>query len=149
MKTLVVYDSLYGNTKLIAQAISEAIPGDVELVHVGEVNVSELGNYDLLVVGGPTQGAQPSPPVKEFLEKIPANALKGVKVAAFDTRMTNKLILMFGTAAPKIASSLKDRAGTHVGSAEGFFVTGGEGPLKEGEEQRAAAWAAGLVSDDL
>jgi hypothetical protein len=50
--------------------------------------------------------------------------------------------------APKTASILKDRAGTHVGSAEGFFVTGGEGPLKGGEQQHAAAWAAGLVGDD-
>jgi flavodoxin len=149
MKTLVIYDSLYGNTKLIAQAISEAIPGEVELVHVGDVKISELGDYDLLVVGGPTQGAQPSPPVREFLEEIPENALEGVRVAAFDTRMTNKLILVFGTAAPKIASKLKDRAGKHVGSAEGFFVTGGEGPLKEGELERAAAWAAGLADDDL
>ena len=74
MKALVIYDSLYGNTRLIAQAISEAIPGEVELVHVGDVKLSELGDYDLLVVGGPTQGAQPSPPVKELLDKIPANA---------------------------------------------------------------------------
>ena len=37
MKTLVVYDSLYGNTRTIAQAITDAIPGEVNLVHIGEV----------------------------------------------------------------------------------------------------------------
>jgi len=147
MKTLVVYDSLYGNTKIIAQAIGDAIPGDVRMSHVSEVNVSKLGDYDLLVVGGPTQMAQPSKPVKEMLEKIPASTLEGTKVAAFDTRMTMKWVLIFGTAAPKIAQSLKKKGGKQVGTAEGFFVDGGEGPLKEGEAERAAAWAKGIAGN--
>lgn len=152
MKTLVIYDSLYGNTKIIAQAISDAIAdrtaGEVKMVHVSEVNVSELGEFNLLVAGGPTQQAQPSPPVKELLEKIPDGALKGVKVAAFDTRMTMKWLLIIGTAAPKIARSLKNKGGLLVGTAEGFFVSGGEGPLVEGEVERAAAWAKGILGDD-
>ncbi|MEJ2736165.1 MAG: hypothetical protein P8189_21795 [Anaerolineae bacterium] len=36
MKTLVVYDSVYGNTKTIAQSIGDAIPGEVTVVHVGD-----------------------------------------------------------------------------------------------------------------
>jgi flavodoxin len=155
MKTLVIYDSLYGNTKIVAGAIAEAIAevtgdqsGDeVKLVHVTEADVSTFSDYDLLVVGGPTQQANPSPPVKELLDVIPARALNGVKVAAFDTRMTQKWILIFGTAAPKIAKSLKAKGGLQVGKAIGFFVTGGEGPLKEGEIERAAAWAKGVAGD--
>ena len=148
MKTLVVYDSLYGNTKIIAQAIRDAIPGEVKLSHVSEVNVFELGEYDLLFVGGPTQQAQPSAPVREFLTKIPDGALKSVKGAAFDTRMTMKWLLMIGTAAPKIARSLKKKGGILVGTAEGFFVVGGEGPLMEGEVERAAAWAKRIIGDE-
>ena len=53
MKTLVVYDSLYGNTRTIAQAIGDAIPGEVEVLQVGDVNASELEAYDLLIVGAP------------------------------------------------------------------------------------------------
>ena len=64
MKTLVVYDSLYGNTKTIAQTIGDAIPGEVEVVHVGEAEASGLEAYDLLVVGAPTHGARPSPDAK-------------------------------------------------------------------------------------
>jgi flavodoxin len=145
MKTLVVYDSLYSNTKAVAQAVGEAIPGEVKVVHVGEANASEVAAYELLVVGAPTHGAKPSPKMKEFLDQIQPPALKGINVAGFDTRMKNRLILLFGTAAPKIAKALKQKGGTLVGSAEGFFVTGGEGPLKDGERERAAAWAKGLV----
>jgi flavodoxin len=149
MKTLVVYDSLYGNTKMIAQAIGEALPGEVEVLHVSEAAPSGLQVYDLLVIGAPTHGANPSPDVQAFLERIQTPALEGVKVAGFDTRMTNRLILLFGTAAPKIAKALQEKGGSLVGKPEGFYVRGGKGPLKEGEVERAAAWAKGLVGDQL
>jgi flavodoxin I len=147
MKTLVVYDSLYGNTKMIAQTIGEALSGEVEVLHVSETKASGLQAYELLVVGAPTHGAKPSPDVQAFLDQIQARALEGVKVAGFDTRMTNRLILLFGTAAPKIAKALQEKGGTLVGKPEGFYVQGGKGPLKEGEVERAAAWARGLVGD--
>jgi hypothetical protein len=83
--------------------------------------------------------------VQEFLGQIQPPALGGVRVAGFDTRMTTKLITMFGTAAPKIAKALEEKGGTLVGKPEGFYVTGGEGPLKDGEMERAAGWAHGLV----
>jgi flavodoxin len=150
MKTLVVYDSLYGNTKTIAQSIGDALPGEAEVLHVNEAKASRLEAYDLLVVGAPTHGAKPSPDVQAYLDQMQAPALEGIKVAGFDTRLTDtriayRLILMFGTAAPKIAKALEQKGGTLVGSAEGFYVTGGEGPLKDGELERAAAWAKGLV----
>ena len=148
MKTLVVYDSLYGNTRAIAEAIGAAIPGDVEVMPVNEVTSSGLEAYDLLIVGAPTHGAGPSPAVKGFLDQVQALALAGIDVAGFDTRMTNRLITMFGCAAPKIANALKNKGGTLVGSPGGFYVSGGKGPLKEGEVERAARWAKELALSD-
>jgi flavodoxin len=145
MKTLVIYDSLYGNTKRIAEAIGDAIPGEVEVRHVGEAKAAELAAYDLLVIGAPTHGARPSPDVKAFLDQIPASALDRKRVAGFDTRMTNRLITIFGTAAPKIAKELEKKGGTRAGPPGGFLVTGGEGPLKEGEVERAATWAVEIA----
>ena len=145
MKTPVVYDSLYGNTKAVAQAIGDALPGEVAVIYVKEASASGLEAYDLLVAGAPTHGAKPSPDMQAFLDQIGARALEGVKVAAFDTRMTVKLITMFGTAAPKIAKVLVERGGTQAGKPTGLFVTGGEGPLKDGELSRAASWAKGLA----
>lgn len=145
MKTLVVYDSVYGNTQVIAQAIAGAIPSEFDLLHVGEASASGLKTYDLLVVGAPTHGGKPSPKARQYLDAFQAPALAGVRVAGCDTRMANRLILLFGTAAPKIAKALEARGGTPAGAPQGFFVTGGEGPLKDGEVERAAAWARGLV----
>jgi hypothetical protein len=62
--------------------------------------------------------------------------------------MTNRLITLFGTAAPKIARALEKKGGTLAGPPGGFYVTGGEGPLKEGEVERAAAWAQGLAGSN-
>jgi hypothetical protein len=76
---------------------------------------------------------------------VPASGLQGVAVAAFDTRIPAKWVRIFGFAAPKIARRLEKLGGTLVGSAEGFFVGDTEGPLVEGELERAAGWARGLA----
>ncbi len=146
MKTLVVYDSMYGNTRMIAQAITDAIPDDVRMVHVNELDASQLRDCDLLIVGAPTHGAAPSEAVKELLQQIEASSLAGIKVAAFDTRLAWGFLRLFGFAAPKITQSLKKKGGEVVCAAEGFIVVGSEGPLKEGEVARAAAWAKEITA---
>ncbi|GAG91317.1 unnamed protein product, partial [marine sediment metagenome] len=145
MKTLIVYDSVYGNTEKIAKAIGDAITGEVKVLRVGEVNSSELKAFDLLIVGSPTQGGRPTQAIQDFLNKAPVPAFKGTNVAAFDTRFSTKLVRIFGYAAGRIASSLKRKGATLVVSPEGFFVKGGKGPLKEGEIERAASWAKEIV----
>jgi flavodoxin len=145
MKALVVYDSVYGNTEKIAKAIGGAIAGDVKVLRVSEVNPSELKTIDLFIVGSPTQGGRPTPAIKEFLSKIPANALKNVSVTSFDTRVTNILARPFGYAAGRIADSLKDKEGHLTALPEGFIVKGTKGPLREGELERAAGWAKGIL----
>jgi len=145
MKALIVYDSAYGNTEKIARAIGGAITGEVKVLRPGEVNPSDLQSVDLLIVGSPTQGGRPTPAIQDFLNKIPEPAIKGVNVAAFDTRFSTKLVGIFGYAAGKIANSLKRKGGTLILSPEPFFVKGKEGPLKEGELERAADWAKRIV----
>jgi flavodoxin I len=141
MNTLVIYDSLHGNTKKIAQAMGDALAGEISVLHVSEANPAELKSHDLVFVGAPTHGGRPSPPMKEFLDKIQASELDGVQVAAFDTRLPKRWVGIFGFAAGRIAKSLERQGGTLMGSPEGFFVEGTEGPLRDGELERAAAWA--------
>jgi flavodoxin I len=62
-------------------------------------------------------------------------------VAAFDTRISTKWVGVFGYAAGRIARSLKGKGGTLIAPLEGFFVKGTQGPLKDGELERAADWA--------
>ena len=141
MKTLVVYDSKFGNTKLVAEAIGEGIPGEVEVVHAAEADAAELGGYDLLVVGAPTHGGRPAEAAKAFLDRIDGRALAGVRVAGFDTRVPAKWVRIFGYAAPRIARALQRKGGTLAGRPGDFYVLGTEGPLREGELERAAGWA--------
>jgi len=145
MKALILYDSVYGNTEKIARAIAEAITpsGEVKVLQAGEANPSELASIDLLIVGSPTHAGRPTPAIKDLLNKVPK--LQGINVAAFDTRIQAKLVKVFGYAAGRIAGNLKRKGGTLIASPEGFFVTGGQGPLKEGELERAAAWAKGML----
>lgn len=146
MNTLVVYDSRFGNTKIIAEAIGESILGNVQVIHAHRVIVSELGGYDLLVIGAPTHGGRPSEETGVMLHKIKPDALAGIKVAAFDTRIPSGWVKIFGFAAPRIAKKLTKAGGKLIIDPEGFFVTDTEGPLADGEIERAAAWGREIAS---
>ena len=165
MKALVIYDSLHGNTEKIARAIGDGRSGaveafdSVEVVKVGDVQPDQLAGTDLLLVGGPTHGLRPSPTMHEFLSRIPKDALAGVKVAAFDTRtdmdkqpgalrFIGKILDHFGYAAEKISSSLEKVGGQVVKPPEGFIVKGTEGPLEDGELERAADWAGQITAKE-
>jgi flavodoxin len=146
MKALIVYDSIYGNTENIAKAMAEAITpsGETRALRAGEAGPSELGSLDLLIVGSPTHGGRPTAAVQGFLGKLPRQSLKGIKVAAFDTRATSRFARIFGNAAGRIGGHLAKKGGLLAAPPEGFFVTGTKGPLKEGELERAAAWVKGI-----
>ena len=143
MKALVIYDSMYGNTEKIAGAIGGAIAGEVKVLRVAEVTLPELEAIDLLIIGSPTQGGRPTKPIQEFINKLP-ETIKGIKVAAFDTRLSTRLVGIFGYAAGKIAGILKGKGGTLIAPPEAFYVKGNPPSLKDGELERAANWAKGI-----
>jgi len=147
MKALVVYDSVFGNTEQIAQAIGNALGSqkDVEILRVSNVKPEQLMGLKLLIVGSPTHGGRPTSAIQDFLNKVSESVIRGINVAAFDTRFSTRLVRIFGYAAGRIADSLKRNGGTLIVSPEGFFVKGKEGPLKEGELERAASWAKVIV----
>ena len=148
MKTLVVYDSVYGNTETIAKAVATGL-GNAPKVRVSRaagLGASDIADVDLLVVGAPTQGGRPTKPVQDFLAKIEGASLGGKKVAAFDTRIPGKFATIFGYAATRIARMLEKSGGKLVVPPEGFFVRGKEGPIKEGESERATQWAKTVLA---
>lgn len=164
MKTLVIYDSLYGNTEKVAFAIGDGLAeglgasGSVQVLPAGEAHADQLAGWDLVIVGAPTHGSHPSPPMREFLDRVPDKALPGVRVAAFDTRtdmdtlngamrLFGKFLDRLGYAAPKISASLEAKGGQVVRPPEGFIVKGTEGPLEEGELERATSWGRQVVGN--
>jgi len=156
MKILIIYDSFFGNTEKIAMEMGKTLGrgNDVTVLRITEAHQDALAGVNLLMVGSPTRAFKPSAPIRSFLKHIPSGTLSGVKVAAFDTRvvmdevdsrMLHVLVKWFGYAAKPIADRLVKKGGTPVAQPEGFFVGGTEGPLKDGELKRAAAWARDIL----
>jgi len=156
LKVLVVYDSVYGNTEKIAFAISDSLSSEekIETVRVNEIKSEQIAGLDYLIVGSPTQAFKPTKAISTFLKSVSKNSLSGVKVAAFDTRIStsdtnsavfNFLEKIFGYAAKPIAVRLDKKGGTLIVPPEGFFVKDTEGPLKDGEIGRAESWAKQII----
>ncbi len=158
MRALVVYDSVFGNTEQVAQAVGRALgsPEDVQVLRVGDVQAAHMAGVRLLVVGSPTRGFRPTPATTNWLKSLPAHSLQGMRVAAFDTRISiadagvpgilRFMVRLFGYAAEKIAKPLVKKGGTLAAPPEGFFVQASEGPLRDGELERAADWARQIAA---
>jgi flavodoxin len=159
MKALVIYDSIFGNTEKIAQAIANALGSQVsvEILRADQIALERLTEFALLVVGSPTRGFRPTDAVTGLLKRIRSKSLDGVKVAPFDTRFKADeldsaglrfVVRTGGYAAKRIADRLKKGGGTLVVPPQGFYVEATEGPLKAGEIERAAAWAKSVLEAD-
>ena len=157
MKALVVYDSVFGNTEKVAQAMGQALSAmaETQTLRVGDVKADHLSSLDALLVGSPTRAFSPTPAIRKWLRGLPANSLQGARVAAFDTRadieQVDSAILtlmagIFGYAAKPIGNKLVRKGGELATAPEGFAVEGTEGPLRDGELERAAEWAKQVLA---
>ena len=165
MDALVVYESMYGNTRAIAEAIAEGLGGAVLRSTREEADPSA----DLLIVGGPTHmhglatsgsrkmaaeavkedghgalepGATDDQGLRQWLRDLPK--VDGGRAATFDTRLDRSAALT-GSAARGIARRLR-RRGYRVVASESYLVQDAEGPLEDGELDRARAWGAELAT---
>lgn len=155
MNVLVVYDSVFGNTEKVAREIGRALESGatVKTLLVTEVDADQLSGVQLLVTGSPTRAFRPTQGIGGWLKNLPPGSLQGVTVAAFDTRIAAQdisspvlrfLVSAMGYAAKSIAKRLEKAGGKLAAPPEGFAVEGTEGPLKQGELERAAEWAKRL-----
>ncbi|HEX6872136.1 MAG TPA: flavodoxin [Micromonosporaceae bacterium] len=171
MRTVVVYESLFGSTREIAEAIRDGIrdadpSAEIDLIRTGEGESTAVAQADLLIVGGPTHmhgmssGMSRKMGLSSEQKKAEAHPVEpgaegpGIRdflhqlpkvnsrrAAAFDTRGEGR---MAGGAAHGISRRLHSH-GYEVTGAEGFIVEEMAGPLRTGERDRARAWAAGLM----
>lgn len=174
MKALVVFESMYGNTRAIAEAVAKGIESDgaadVTVVPVQEADGELVSQADLVVVGGPTHAhgmshattrraakdAASKPDSKLRLD--PAAGFDGPGVrdwlaglstgaglsAAFDTRLDAPPIFT-GRAGPKIARQLQRRRFAAIAEPESFLVTK-DTQLCPGETTRAQDWGSRLLA---
>lgn len=173
MRAVVVYESMYGNTHLIADAIGEGLRGsfdEVEIVPVERAGAAMADGVDLLVVGGPTHAhgmthestrqaavsdAHTKPEKHLDLDADAegpglrdwfdalAPAERAVAAAAFDTRFHMNAALT-GRASKGIAKRLRRHHYALTAEPESFFVTK-ENHLEPEEDTRARAWGDQLA----
>ena len=154
MSTLVIFDSTSGTTNsstsadsdttaAVAAAIAVELGEGTRAVPVDSLGLDSLTGIEVLVVGSPVVGWKPSRQLQAFLAQLRPGTLRGVRAAAFDTRVRT---VLHGDAAGKISRALA-KAGAHVvAPPTGFIVEGRGGPLAAGEVGRAAAWAGSIAS---
>lgn len=167
MKAVVVYESMYGNTHLVADAIGRglAASGEVVVVPVAEAAPALVEGADLLVVGGPTHAHGMSRPstrkaavdqakdnpidpaasgagVREWLDTVPPVA---AAAAAFDTRAGMAPAFLTGRASKGIAKQLHQHGFGQAAEPESFLIDK-ENHLEPGEEKRAEEWGARLAA---
>ena len=141
--TLVVYFSKFGNTQKVAETIAEALrpAGSARALSLDRLTISDLSDIDLIIMGSPTHRMNLPEAVRPAFETLPKGILRGVSVAAFDTSYKMSAFLARFTAAKKLARKLRKLGGRRIVPPETFHVVGREGPLYDGEIERAQAWA--------
>ena len=167
-RALVVFESLFGDAEAIAHAVAEGlsptIPTDV--VAAADAPAEVPGDVRLLVVGGPNHAlSMPRPSTREgavkqygaeiadtsrglheWLDAVRVGG-SGAVAAAFDTRSDHPKLLVKMDHASRTEEKLLRRHGLRlVAPAEHFLVADAQGPLVDGEQDRAREWGATLAA---
>lgn len=160
MKAVVVYESLWGNTAAVAQAIAEGLGEGAVALSTAAVDAAALEGVDLIVAGAPLLGfSLPTDQMRAGIATNPGTGPKpdlsapsmrawiaglpngSARFTAFETRIWWSP----GSAPKHIAEGLEAKGYHAVAAPEKFLVTGRYGPLKAGELDRAREWGATLA----
>ncbi|MDH7558083.1 MAG: flavodoxin domain-containing protein [Candidatus Bathyarchaeota archaeon] len=138
VKVLVVYESKYGNTKRVAEAIvegmNEAEEVEVTIRELKEVDLNAISAYDAILIGSPNHFGGPTRGIKGFIDKFGELQLQGKKFAVFDTYMGGD----FEKAAKKMEKQINEKVLglKQIISGLSIKVQGMKGPILEGELPR-------------
>jgi menaquinone-dependent protoporphyrinogen IX oxidase len=148
MKGIVVYDTSHGNTKKIAETVSETLKESgiaVDTFYVKDVKKLSAKEYDFLVLGSPTKFGTMSFTVRGFLGKLKSAEWMNKPFAAFDTENPENIEKKEGSAGEKIAEKLTEKQMNQLLPVLKAVVLGWKGPLQEGEIERAKEYARELA----
>ena len=163
MNALVIYESMFGNTQTISQAVADGLAEHmkVELAEVATAPTTIGDNIDLLIIGAPTHAFSMSRAstrqdaakqsdhslvstgigIREWLETLTCRS--GISAATFDTRVNRPRLP--GSAAIAAQKRLRRLGLRVIAPAQSFRVHGTAGPLIEGEPERARQFGEQLA----
>ena len=164
MQVLIVVESMFGNTRAVADAVAEGMraAATVEVVDVAEAPAAVPAEVNLLLVGGPTHAfsmsreatrkdalqrphalhREATAGIREWIAATPPN--NALRVVTFDTRLKKALIP--GSAAKSAAAALAVKGFGQAQRGETFWVEDIAGDLKPGELERAREWGRTLLN---
>ena len=134
-KALIVYESKYGNTRLVAEKIAEGISQvseiDIELVELKDVNLNQLDEFDTILIGSPNHVGSPTRGIRKFIDKLSKSKIENKKGAVFDTYMGKD----FEKAVKKMEKQIGAKVPglTLVAPGLSIRVDGMKGPVTDGE----------------
>ncbi len=135
VRAIIVYDTKYGNTKLVAEKIMEGI-GEVEGIEtaisdVEKIDPKEAANYDAILIGSPTHFGGPVRGINRFIDKLGKLDLKAKWVAVFDTYLGED----FEKSVKKMEKRINEKVPRLKLIASGLSVRvdGMKGPVTDGE----------------
>lgn len=164
LRALVVYESMFGNTRAVAGAVVEGLRSEGLDATASDVRAAaEPTGYDLLVVGAPThafslsrastrkdavkQGAPADTAttgLREWIAAMP-QATEGARLAAaFDTRA--RKVKHLPAAASRKAARLLTKKGYDLVDSHGFLVEDVAGPLSTGQLESAKEWGRKIAA---
>ena len=156
MHILIIFDSFFGNTEKIARIIGESLSSEhsVVVTRIEDAKTADVKTTDLLVIGSPTRAFRPSPKIAGFIRSLTPELLKGKTCAVYDTRIALEdihswflgfMVKFFGYAAEAMEKTLVKKGAAREIPCGWFYVADSEGPLKDGETERAVKWIQSIV----
>lgn len=146
-KAIIIYESVYGNTKKVAETIAESIRqvGDTEckVVKTSEIHTDELAGYDIILFGCPNHNQEPARNMTRFIERVSIVNLEGKLGAAFDTYTGGNK----GIALSKLEQLIRRKLPGFVLKTEGLSieVVDRKGPLVEGAIKNAQEYGIKIL----
>ncbi len=147
LKVVICYESKYGNTMRLAQAIAEELrragQRDVTVTEVKRADVDALAACDLILLGGPTHFGGPTRRVTKFIEALAARNMSGKSIAAFDTYLEGD----FEKSVKKMEAQIRTTVPGLRIRAPGLSIRVADmkGPIVDGELEKCKGFVGTLV----
>lgn len=156
MKVIIIYDTVFNNTKKVAESMASELEtnNEVVLTQVNNASKHNLNEFDMIILGSPTRAFNPTKPISSYINSIKVEDITGKSVLLFDTRISahdvnskvfNVFEKRFGYATDTMTKKLTKKD-ADILDTKGFFVSGNEGPMNDGEFEKAQEWVSSFVN---
>jgi flavorubredoxin len=136
-EAIIIYDSKYGNTGLVAKTITEGLRSNnrlnVVVVTVKDLLIDQVNSANIVLLGSPNHMGRPTANISKLIDKVKAIDLNNKTVSFFDTYMFSD----YEKAINRMEAEFKKSLGIKLVPGLSIRVKGMKGPIAEGEIDKA------------